>query len=166
MVLASLGLTGCAAYHFGAHSLYPAHIRTVYVEIFDSNSFRSNLGEQLTEAVMKQIEMKTPYKVVDTPDADSRLTGRIVRDNKKVRIESPTDEPREVEYSLVVQATWTDREGSIIRRGAPVALDEATATVTGTGSCMPEMGSSLATAQQSAIDSAAEQIVSLMEAPW
>ena len=48
-------LTGCANYAVGNASLFPAHIRTVHVEIFRSNSFRRNQSERLTEAVAKRI---------------------------------------------------------------------------------------------------------------
>jgi hypothetical protein len=158
-------LSGCAAYQWGTASLYPPHIRTVYVEIFGSEGFRRNLGEQLTEAVMKEIDLKTPYKISNSPDADSRLTGRIVSATKRVLVESPTDEPREVQFALVVEVTWIDREGTVLRQG-PIYLQDATTTLTGTGVLLPEVGSSVATAQQDAIREAAVQIVGMMEAPW
>ena len=47
---------GCAGYQIGNQSLYPPEIHTVYVPMFQSNSFRRNLGERLTEAVVKEIE--------------------------------------------------------------------------------------------------------------
>ena len=50
------GVGGCAGYRFGAASLYPPDIQTVYVPVFESNSFRRNLSEWLTEAVCKEIE--------------------------------------------------------------------------------------------------------------
>src|SRR4051794_5653984 len=80
-------LTGCAGYRAGAASLYPPDIHTIYVPIFESDSFRRNLGERLIEAVIKQIEATTPYKVVNTPQADSVLTGRILGDTKRVTVE-------------------------------------------------------------------------------
>src|SRR4030042_6722660 len=86
-------LWGCAGYQIGNQTLYPGHIRTVYVPMFESTSFRRNLGERLTEAVMKEIELKTPYKVVGTPDADSVLTGRIVDGGKHLVGESRSGEP-------------------------------------------------------------------------
>ena len=39
-----LSLAGCAGYQVGNQSLYPSHIHTVYVPIFESNSFRPFLG--------------------------------------------------------------------------------------------------------------------------
>ena len=59
--------TGCAGYRMGARSLYRNDLRTVHVPMIESSSFRRNLGERLTEAVVKQIELTTPYKVVGDP---------------------------------------------------------------------------------------------------
>ena len=70
-------LSGCAGYQIGNQSLYPPDIHTVYVPMFESKSFRRDLGERLTEAVAKEIELKTPFKVVNDPNADSVLTGRL-----------------------------------------------------------------------------------------
>ena len=86
---------GCAGYQIGNQTLYPSHIRTVYVPMFESTSFRRNMGEQLTEAVQKEIELKTPYKVVHAPGADSVLSGRIARENKRVVIRSRSGDARE-----------------------------------------------------------------------
>ncbi len=47
---------GCAGYRVGMDSLYPTDIHTVYVPMFESDSFRPNLGERLTEKVIKQID--------------------------------------------------------------------------------------------------------------
>ena len=88
--------TGCAGLHVGQQSLYRPELRTIYVPVFESESFRPNLGERLTEAVVKEIELKTPYKVVATPNADSVLRGRIVvekdfaEDGSQLRISEQT----------------------------------------------------------------------------
>ena len=87
-VVAVALLAGCAGYQVGTSSLYSSHVRTVYVPMFQSASYRRNLGERLTEAVMKEIEAKTPYKVVGTPNADSTLTGRITNETKRTVVQN------------------------------------------------------------------------------
>ncbi len=157
---------GCAGYQIGAQSLYPAHIRTVYVLMFDSNSFRRNLGERLTEAVQKEIEEKTPYKVTGSSDADSVLSGRIVGETKHVVVGSTTGEGREVQVNLQVEVSWIDRRGAMIRQAEPIPLPPELTDVSGSATFIPEIGQSVATAHQQAINRLAEQIVALMEAPW
>lgn len=163
-------LPGCAGYMVGADTLYPPDIRTIYVPMFESNSFRRNLGEKITEAVIKEIELKTPFKVVSTPDADSILTGRLVSETKRIVVESPTDESREVEVNFRVIVEWTNRRTGVCEREGEVPVPNmslpAIADAGQTASFQPEIGQSVATAQDKAIQRLAEQIVGLMETPW
>lgn len=166
LVISLLLLGGCATYQIGNKSLYPLEIRTIYVPIFESASFRRNLGERLTEAVMKEIELKTPYKVVSDPNADSILSGRIVGEGKHVLIGSQVGDPRELQVNISVMVGWTDRQGRMLREASAVPLPSELIDVQGTGNIVPEVGQSISTAQQQAIVRLAEQIVSLMEKPW
>jgi len=159
-------LSGCVGYQIGNQSLYPRHIETVYVPMFESASFRRNQGERLTEAVCKEIELKTDYKVVHTPDADSVLSGRIVGDTKHVVVGSRSGESRESEVGLQVDVSWVDRRGNALRDPAQIAVPPEVVGISSSASLVPEAGHSIATAQQQAIHRLAEQIVALMEAPW
>jgi hypothetical protein len=165
-LLALAALSGCAGYQVGNETLYPTHIQTVYVPIFDSGSFRRNLGERLTEAVIKEIELKTPYKVVATPNADSVLTGTLIADGKKVVAENRYDDARQVEVRMQVRVNWIDRRGAAIRPSGAIELPAPALDVAGTADVLPEVGQSIATTQQEAIQKVAEQIVAMMEAPW
>ncbi len=137
-------LGGCAGYQIGNQSLYPMEIRTVYVPIFESVSFRRNLGERLTEAVMKEIELKTPYKVVSDPNADSILSGRIVEEGKQVLIGSRVGDPRELQVNIRVMVSWIDRQGRMLRETSAVPLPSELIDVQGTGNVVPEVGQSIA----------------------
>ena len=68
LACAALLVTGCATYRFGNGTLYAPDVRTVYVPMFQSDSYRTtpsvDVGERLTEAVCKEIEKRTPFKVV------------------------------------------------------------------------------------------------------
>lgn len=157
---------GCAAYRFGAASLYPPDIQTVYVPMFESNSFRRNLSEGLTELVCKEIELKTPYKVVGSPNADSVLSGKLIGDTKRVIIEDKYDQPREVEINMAVEVRWLNRKGDLINQATSVPLPQELVTMTASGNLVTEYGQSVTTAQQQAMQRLATQIVSLMETPW
>ena len=91
--------------------------------VFQTDSFRTtpsiDLGERLTEAVCKEIEKRTPFKVVGTAaHADSVLTGRIVADTKRIVVESPTDQSRQVEMNMQALVTWADRGGAVLATGS------------------------------------------------
>ena len=95
-----LAICGCAGYRFGDQGLYPAEIETIHIPVFQSSSFRRDLGEQLTEAVVKEVEKRTPYRVVPDANADSVLLGRITHEGKRLLLETRRGDPREEEYDL------------------------------------------------------------------
>jgi hypothetical protein len=160
-------LAGCSTYQIGNKSLYPEGIHTVYVPMFESDSFRRYLGERLTEAVMKEIEAETNYKIVsDQLHADSVLSGRIVGETKGVLINARTGDPRQLQSTLLVIVSWVDQRGRTLRDNRVVPLPDELTDVTGTGNFVPELGQSGATSQQEAIHRVAQQIVGLMENPW
>jgi RNase P/RNase MRP subunit p29 len=170
IVLAALSVAGCASYRFGNNTLYATNVRTIYVPMFQADSFRTtpaiDVGERLTEAVCKEIEKRTPFKVVGSPQgADSVLTGRVVADTKRMLVESPTDQSRMVEMNYQVLVTWADRGGTVIASG-DVPLPAATVDVGQSAALVPEFGRSVVSTQQEAIVRLAQQIVDLMEEPW
>lgn len=159
-------LPGCAGYQIGTPSLYNPRIRTVCVLMAESDSFRRNLGERLTEAVMKEIDTKTTYKLVSDSNADSVLTLKITNATKRVVVENIYDDPREIDLGLQVQVRWIDRHGGVISESESMPLPEEISGITGNATLYPEVGQSVATAQQQAIQRVAEQIVGMMENPW
>ena len=159
-------LTGCASYRVGNQTLYAPDVRTVYVPMIETNSFRRDLGERLTEAVVKEIELKTPFKVVGTPDADSILSVRMVADTKRVTIENQNDDPRALEMNMAVEITWLNRRRAPLRAPTALALPAEFLPAGNTSTLIPEAGQSVATAQQQALERLAQQIVATMEEPW
>ncbi len=159
-------VAGCAGYRFGSESMFPSDIQTVYVPMFQSDSYRRGLAEQLTEAVCKELEKRTNYKVVNNPNADSVLSGRILNEFKRIIVESPTDEPRESQVEFFIEVTWLDRQGALIAQSQKVPLPGSVANINQTANVVPEVGQSIATGQQDVINRLSYQIVSMMETPW
>ena len=135
IVLAGLALPGCES---GGHFTllgyttrpnYDACIKTVYVPIFQSNILldetRRTVPMELTKAVVREIETKTPYKVIsDRERADTELTGTVVGLTKNLLIRNQLNEIREAETVLTVGVIWKDlRSGEVLsknRRGPNV----------------------------------------------
>ena len=160
-------LPGCAGYRWGTRTLYRPDIRTVHVPVFQSDSFRRNLGERLTEAVVKEIQTKTPYRLASADTADSVLRGRIISETKRVVAEDYYDNPRLIEADLVVQIDWTNPQGNLLANSVTVPLPDYALRVGQAEQLIPEAGQSVTTAHQKAIEQLAEQIVAQMEmAPW
>ena len=159
MLLGIVG--GCSGYQVGTDTLYRTDIKTVHVPIFMSDSYRRQLGERLTEAVCKKIEMRTPYKVIGRPTADTTLVGRIVSETQNVSITDDYNGQRQKNLRMVVVAEWKDRRGNMLRSLEPIAVDIETNSY-----LVAEMGQSYATASQETIDKMADQIVDMMTNPW
>jgi hypothetical protein len=163
---------------------YDTNIHTVYVPIFKNNTFRKDLEFELTKAVVREIEAKTPYKVVSDPcRADTELTGTIISLNKLILNRTQLNEVREAETVLSVEVTWRDlRTGEILSKpragqtapppppppnpatGAPPPLP--TVLIQSEAGFIEELGESITTAQKKNVDRLAIQIVSMMESPW
>jgi hypothetical protein len=166
LILALLPAAGCAAYRFGHQSLYRPDIRTVHVPMFESESLRRDLGERLTEAVIKEIEKRTPYKVVTSPNADSVLTGRITREAKRVVANNRFDDARDIETEFTVDVRWMDRQGQLLMRQGGMPLPQLQIEVSANSQFLPEAGQSLALAQQAVLERLAQEIVGQMETGW
>ena len=156
---------GCASYRIGNGTLYAPDVSTVYVPMVESESFRRDLGERLTEAIVKEIELKTPFKVVGTPDADSVLAARLVSDTKRVVFENQNDDPRSVELAMYVDVKWINRRREPLGPPAAIPLPPGLG-IHQTEEMLAEAGQSVAMQQQQAIQRLAEQIVATMEEPW
>jgi len=158
--------SGCAGYQIGNRPLYRPDIRTVHVPVVQSDSFRRYLGERLTEAIVKEIELRTPYKVVDEASADSVLTVRLVSDSKRVLANNRFSEPRDIETDFFIQTNWIDRRGDLIMTQDNLPASPLLVNIGQQANFVPEGGQSLVTGQQEAIQKLAQQIVGQMEIAW
>ena len=99
---------------------YRSDVKTVCVPIWvrGKDVYRRELEFRLTEAVVKQIELSTPYKVTSRAKADTLLEGTIENVSQRVLSINPdTGQPREKEVTLIVSFTWTDlRTGSVLAK--------------------------------------------------
>lgn len=163
LAMVCLGLSGCG---YAVGGGYSPQYQTVYVPTFVSDSYRRGIELQLTEGVQKEIQLRTPYQLARGPAADTRLTGRVIEVRKDVIQENRYDDPRELQLSIAVEVEWEDlRTGQVLaRRQIPLGPD-AVQLVT-QSSFAPEVGHSLATATQTAVEDLSREIVQIMEVPW
>ena len=166
MIAAALAVSGCASYQVGQATLFRPDIRTVHVPVFESDSLRRNLGERLTEAVVKEIESRSPYKVVGTPDADSILSGRLVTETKRAVAENQNDDVRDIETDVTVEVRWISRRGEMLMQRSSIPFGPLNTVVAEDVQFFPEAGQSLQTAQQMVIEQLAREIVGQMEIWW
>ena len=157
---------GCAGYRVGTRTLYRPDIRTIYIPIVRSDSFRSDLGVRLTEVLQKKIEDRTPYKIANVGAADSTLVCRLTSDNKRVITENRNDDARALQTTLVAEVNWVDRIGNVLMENRFLPPDETAFYFSEQTLMVPEGGQSISTSQQRAIERMADHIVDQLEARW
>jgi hypothetical protein len=148
---------------FGWHFYAPfdtSEVKTVAV-FFKTNSFRRDVEKQLTEAVIKEINLRTPFKVVgDHTKADSLLSGVVTYTNKGLVVEAPTNFARELNMTINVAVKWT--------RNPPTEIEDKQlpTMVVETINFVPEVGDTTLGATNHVVQALAKQIVDMMEQPW
>ena len=156
MLILVASLSGCG---YSVRSVYSENIRTVYVPVFRSISFRRDVNFQLTEEVKKQIESRTPFKVVSKPEgADTTLEGVVNFADKNMILENPYNLPRQLTATITAAVTWTDNR-TAKKVGEPM-------TVSATINFFPEVGETSEAAFLRAIQRLATDIVNAMEKKW
>lgn len=150
-------LAGCGySTGFESGGLYRADIRTIAVPVFGTESFSRGDEVALTQAIVNQIESRTPYKVVSRDRADTVLEGKITRVSAStVSSARTTSLPQEQLYTVQIDLVWKDlRSGRVIveRRG----LDQSS-------TYFSTLGESRAYGRQQAIDDLAAAIVSELQ---
>lgn len=119
-----LAIVGCASdptQGYSTATTFPAGYRTVAVPIFENDTFDRDIEFELADALVKEIEQRTPYKVTASSRADTVLRGRIVEVKRdQISKSRRTGLGEEVILSVTVDFEWVDaRSGQVIesRRG-------------------------------------------------
>jgi hypothetical protein len=223
---------------------YDDRYKTIHVPIFKNLTFYRGLEFQVTQAVIREIMAKTPYRVVSNREsADTELSGTLTAYTKNILNRNQLNEIREMQTVLTVEVTWKDLHtgeyltkgprkpgeplppppvvapnlgtpvgspvspltisaptqplavstpaagqdeqlpqptplpdaalppeglapGSIPAPGPPGPSKGPVVVVQSLGDYIPEIGMSLASAEQQNVNNLAIQIVSMMEKPW
>ena len=66
MVLVLTTASGCG---YSQQEIYPDHVQTVAIPLFENRTFYQGVEFDLTEALVKEIELRTPYKVISNENA-------------------------------------------------------------------------------------------------
>ena len=115
LVLLSGAAAGCG---YSLDPMYPTDVKTIAVPMWHRGEqvYRRGLEMRLTEAIVKQVELKPPYKVVSRDRAQTELTGTIDRVEQRVlTFDSDTGRPREMEITIFVSFQWKDLRNGDIR---------------------------------------------------
>ena len=157
LLLLLLGMSGCG---YTQKELFPETYRTVAVPIFENRTFYRHVAMDLSEALIKEVEQRTPYKVVAPATADTILQGTVVQVEQTPLSRRPgSGVPEELEVRIVVNFEWKDLQaGQVLRSRAGFdAVGRYVVT--------RPVGEPFEHAQHTAVQRLATDIVSAMRAP-
>ena len=158
LALSAALVAGCGGY--STESLHRTDVRTVAVPIFASHEFRRELEFELSKELVKMIEMRTPYKVVqDQTRADTELRGEILDLQAPVLAEDVrSDSPIAIEVTVSCWFEWKDlRTGEMLAQRPNLQASASYAVA---------IGENLDSATTEALRRLAERIVEAMEKDW
>lgn len=150
--------SGCG---YSTQELYPDQYLSVAVPIFENRTFYRGVEYDLTEAIIKELEQRTPYKALDAGRADTLLSGTVTSVvTPQLSRTREAGLPQELEVLVTLDFEWTDqRSGEVIasRKG-----------FSGVGRYIPTqpVGESFEVGQHAAVQRLAQQIVSTMRGDW
>ncbi len=105
-------LSGCASDPTQGYSFTASHddtIRTVAVPIFANPTYSHGLEVELTDAIIKEIQAKTPWRVTSGGAANTTLSGTLTDSRmKRLAIGRGTGYSQELAVELVVDFDWKD----------------------------------------------------------
>lgn len=156
VTLPLIGMTGCG---YTTTRPFRTDIQTIHVEMLHSKEFRRELEFRLTEAIVKRIEMDTPYRIAPQRTADAILTGEILAvENRTFGDDFDLDLPREIGSTVAIRFRVQNMRSGEILVERPRFVYQT--------SYIPPVGETFNDGMTRALDGMAEQIVEAMESSW
>lgn len=119
LLLIAVSIVGCSADSTSSYSngaLYSKKYRTIALPIFKNSSQDRAVSFQLADALVKEVESTTPYKVTSEGRADTVLRGTITRvDLQNLSQSLATGLTEEMAFKVTVDFEWMD-----MRTGKPI----------------------------------------------
>ena len=148
-------------------STFPHQIHSISVPVFENDTYRRGIELQLTEAVHKEIKLRTHIKLANESTAQTKLTGRIVRIQKRVLGETQFDDPRDLQYQLRVEFRWEDLQTGEILKQQTVPIENRWNSSANDADFASRAGSTLVRQQSNKqSNGVAAQIVDQLEVAW
>jgi hypothetical protein len=155
---------GCAASPESGYALsstYPSSVATVHVPIFENATYDRNIEFELTDAIVKEIQASTPYRLAGASSADTILLGRISRvERESLSRSRETGLSEEVIVSVTIDFEWRD-----LRSGKTIVARDA---FTGDALFVPSRPSSepIELGQFAVVQQLARDVVTELRSAW
>jgi outer membrane lipopolysaccharide assembly protein LptE/RlpB len=113
----ALAATGCGYHTVGSQVELPQNIHTIAIPGFVSHSNTFRIEQLLTDAVVREFDARTQYKVVhdSKSDADATLKATVLSASATpLAYDSQTGRAASALVTVSVAVTLTDRQGKVL----------------------------------------------------
>jgi outer membrane lipopolysaccharide assembly protein LptE/RlpB len=123
----SIALTGCGYHTAGSATHIPANVRTLSVPIFTTRSQAYHTEMAFTQAVVRELNTRTKYRIVnnDSPDADATLTGAILSQTiTPLTYDATTGQSSSYLVAVTAKVVLTASDGHVLYRNNSITFRE------------------------------------------
>ncbi len=150
-----ISIGGCG---YSSKSLLRSNVRSIYIPIFDNDTFYRGFEFDLTEAIRDQILLRTRLDIVDKDEADSVLFGKISAVNENMLIGDTSDNIVESRITISAEVRWIDkRTGRTIIERKNIKMP---------AEFIVRRNETLSSSSKTAFVKLAQRIVDVMEEEW
>ncbi len=148
-------ISGCG---YTTKPLISRKINSIYIPIFENNTFRRGLEFDLTNAVKEEIMSKTKLRIAQKDSADTILSGKIEKVAESMLSSNVADDIVESRVTIYVDIKLVDR------RTGRTLIEEK--NLKRSAEFVVRRGENIKTASQESLADLAETIVGLLEEKW
>ena len=146
-------VSGCG---YSQKSLFSRNINTIYISIFENNTFARGIEFDIAKAVKDEIMSRTSLRIVQKDSADTILTGKI-GDSAQAALSQSRDNIVESAVSITAEITLLDtRTGRVLIGGG----------AGGGAAFIVDRGENVQSATEEAIAILARDLVNQLEEEW
>jgi outer membrane lipopolysaccharide assembly protein LptE/RlpB len=123
----ALLVTGCGYHTVGSATHIPASVRTIAVPVFATHSQAYHSEMALTQAVVRELDTRTRYRVLtsNTADADAVLSGTILTQTSvPLTYDSTSGETSSYLVTITVKVVLTARDGRVLYQNDALSYRE------------------------------------------
>jgi outer membrane lipopolysaccharide assembly protein LptE/RlpB len=123
----ALAASGCGYHTAGHTSQLPPNVRTIAIPGFVSHTQRFRIEQVLTEAVVREFNTRTQFRVIhEAPgDADAILKGTVLSASASpLAYDSQTGRAASALITVNMQITLTDRQGKVLFQNPSYLFNE------------------------------------------
>jgi hypothetical protein len=116
---------GCGYHSVGSATHIPASVRTIAVPVFATHSQAYHTEMALTQAVVRELDTRTRYRVLTSNTADAVLSGTILTQTSvPFTYDSTSGETSSYLVTITVKVVLTARDGRVLYQNDALSYRE------------------------------------------